>query len=325
MKKEIRQNIWTKYWNDSSSSSCDEGVQSQGSDIHKFWYSCSQKIKAGHQVLDLCTGKGSVIRALINNQANSGKDCASYIGVDISKIEQDSINNDFGENSQDVRFIFDTSIDEMPIETRSIDLITSQFGLEYFLTRESLSEIFRVLKDDGEIELVTHHKSSVLVDVAQQEVQHIDFIITKGGFLETIQNLIPYYAMLKNPSNLTKLKSDRKALKAREEFNNQSEKALDIISQSIAPEILVTALDLSKLVLSTAKNKGSSSAKKMLQQFRSSLVESQLRSGDLINVALDESKINELEEDISAFNREIYCRETLYSDERIVAWGIKIR
>lgn len=324
MNKKNRQSVWTNYWSQNSVQSCAEAVKSRNSDINKFWDSCSLNIEESHHVLDLCSGKGAVIGTLISSQKKHTGQCGLYTGIDISDLKESDLVEEVKQNKHKVNFLFKTSIDDIPLSDDTFDLVTSQFGIEYQLSDLTLTEIFRVLKSDGRAQFVIHHSDSVMVEIAKKEVMHIDYLLNEGGYLQAINRLIPFYAMLRNPANLLKLQSDSKALKAREEFNHQSNKLIQKIQQEENTELLQTALELSKVVVKEAKDKGSSKAKEIIKKFANELRDSRLRSIELIGSAFDDTKLSSLALALKKYNRSIAKAEVLYSRGIIVAWGVSI-
>lgn len=325
MNKDIRKENWTRFWASPSKYSCAAGIESDNSEVDTFWNDCASKLNADTKVLDVCTGKGGVISKLIECRLKSGNALASFVGIDISDVKPEKLLVKYKDYKDHIEFHHSTPIDRIPLESNSIDVLTSQYGFEYSLTEASFDEIFRLLKNDGELFFVMHHSQSILLDIAKIEIEHIDYINNQSQFLTYISELIPLFSKLKNPANAKKLNKDKNAIQLRAKFNNESDKLLSLIKESNCPDILRESLEMSNAVFAAATQKGQSAAKNILKKYKFELQDSKVRSQDLIEVGITSQQLKGLEKRFKNYNKESVVSTVLHSDGHIVAWGLHIK
>lgn len=113
-------------------------------------------------MVDLATGNGAILELAIKYQQERQMPLALH-GVDYAQLSPPK-----SLQSPEVTFHSETSISSMPFDNNTIDLCTSQFGLEYDNLETSIREISRVLKPAGHLFAIMHsQKSTVVTHCAQ--------------------------------------------------------------------------------------------------------------------------------------------------------------
>ncbi|GEM_PF-1746993 len=325
MNKKQRQDNWTNYWKSNSTDSCRDGIKAELSELDNFWAETSAMIKENNRILDLCTGKGDVIKQLIKYQSSEDKKVLGHFtGVDLSDIDKTTVEDQFEKYKANVDFRYGINISELPFEAGVFDLITSQFGVEYALGGAVLKEVCRVMDQTGAARFAVHHKESALVTVAKEEIKHIDLLLAKDGYFDSVNTLIPIFSKLRNPANAKKINKDNNATRARERFNNESQKVVKQAENSSVPDLLQNSLRFSRHIFDLAKIKGRSVAKNEYSRYKNELNLSKERLLELITAAMDEADVKKLEEDMLTYGKQITKKEELKNDGKIVAWGIEI-
>lgn len=313
-----RQKNWTNYWKSNATDSCRQGIKAKDAQLDEFWAEGADKIKHGDTVLDLCTGKGDVIKQLITHLGSTSNG-SKFIGVDISDLDEALADND-----DRIELQYNISVTDLPFEDGTFDMVTSQFGIEYGLNERSIAEFCRVLKKDGVIRFALHHKESILINVAKEEIKHIQLLLSDSGYLKCISNLIPIFAKLKNPANAKKLSNDSDAILKRDAFNKESQKIIDCLKNTSVPELLEDSLKFSHRVFEIAK-KSRALAKKEAAKYESQLREAKERMEELIEVSLSVSDLHELDKKLKKYEKKISFKKELRNNDEIVAWGVEIR
>lgn len=171
---------WSNYWQGRQASESGEvfggvGIE-QSQDLADFWQD-SFKDDNAHTILDLACGAESVLKHL---KKIDGK---SLLGVDISadalRIAEQSINGFRG---------IVASIDALPFEDNSADLIVSQFGFEYAGVAAA-DEIHRVLKPNGRFIAIAHMTGGAIEAECQGHLDRLD-IIKNSGFIPRTTTLV---------------------------------------------------------------------------------------------------------------------------------------
>ena len=326
MKKKLstkRQAIWSEYWKKGIVSSCSAAIASEDSEIDIFWEALSNSID-GHDVLvDLCTGKGAVIKLLFDKLKEKNKNLPKCYGVDFASYGLES-NVGFKAYPDKVELLLETSINSIPIDNDSVTGFVSQFGIEYALSENFYQEIARLLRKGGTFHAVLHHHNSVLCNVAREEIKQIKTLVDEFKLFELASELASYFALLKNPANAKKLNANSKALSLREEYNEKTALLNKQINAQTNNSILVAARDICGQSFQFARIHGKKDATQLLNSFQSELDDSLFRSTELLDAALDKTKIQNLVSKFESKFKLNYEISELKSKAQIVAWGLKI-
>ncbi|UCE14260.1 MAG: class I SAM-dependent methyltransferase [Candidatus Heimdallarchaeota archaeon] len=123
------------------------------------------KIISGGKVLDVGTEKGGFISTLIQTL----KDYESFVGIDISFKELESIRKEFSEDP--VEF-FEMNAEKMDFKDKSFDTVSIAHSIHHFANIDKVfKEIKRVLKANGYLLI-----QEPFYDGTQTEAQHSDIL-----------------------------------------------------------------------------------------------------------------------------------------------------
>jgi len=148
-------------------------------EILDFWKKHLTSIDAEH-VVDLACGNGALVwiaNEILNNSGNKTK----ITGIDIADIDPFKILKKKKKNFPKVEFVGNSSIEKLPFDDASLDIIISQYGLEYSNLDLSVPEIARVIRPGGLIGFIMHNKNSVVVKPAKSLAELCDLIVCEGG------------------------------------------------------------------------------------------------------------------------------------------------
>ena len=318
-----RQAIWSDYWVKGVVSSCSEAIASDDSEVELFWKACAKIIHKDIQLVDLCTGKGIVIKSLLDELQEQSKGLPKCYGVDFARYKPES-NQGFTTYPDNVHLLLGTSIDSIPLADRSVTCFVSQYGIEYALSEEFYNEIDRLLASGGTLHAVLHHHDSVLCMVAEQEIGQIEYLVSTLKLFDLAKELLVYFALLQNPANAKKLNSDNNALRLREKYNQKTAEIEKQINNQTYNSILTSSLEVCGRSFQIARTHGKKQAKELLKAFLQELEDSAFRSQELINAALNQVQMqNLLNQFESKFTLTSELTE-LKSNGQIVAWGLKV-
>ena len=176
---------WTNYWDQGHRTSFGANLENnyQGQ-LRKEWQQIFSKLIAGQCVLDLCTGNATLIRLAEDSIDNFNQ--IRFIGVDYANLQKEhtiaSLDN--------VEVYGNTNIEQLPIGDSSIDLVISNFGIEYSNFTESLSEVSRVLRSGGQFEFICHHEDSLFIKDSNSCLVMLNRLHQKGGVLFTLESML---------------------------------------------------------------------------------------------------------------------------------------
>ena len=113
-------------------------------------------------VVDLACGNGA-LTWICNDLLNSGGRRTRISGVDYANIEPFKVLNRKEEDYPEIAFFANTDIDNLPFEDGSVDLVVSQYGVEYSDLDKSIPEIARVLGPTGKMSFILHDRDGDVI------------------------------------------------------------------------------------------------------------------------------------------------------------------
>lgn len=145
---EPKQAAWTGYWLGAGrDSGCLPGAPKPLNDaLAGFWAELAGLLPQGGQLLDIATGSGAVVRALLALRPD-----LVTIGIDSAALPASDL---------DLRGSIDATA--LPFADASFDAASSQFGIEY-CAAPALAEAARVLRPGGHLAFVVHCSTSPAV------------------------------------------------------------------------------------------------------------------------------------------------------------------
>jgi ubiquinone/menaquinone biosynthesis C-methylase UbiE len=167
---------WSSFWQQGHMTSLPQGFkENYDGEFLRFWEEQFARLPRGARVLDVCTGNGSI--ALLAQEYSRRHDLQLQIkAVDAADIDAASVinhNPGLAQHLRAIEFIPNTLLEDLPEATASVDLVTSQFGIEYTDWARSAGNIYRILKQDGCFSLICHALDSKIV--TEMELQVADF------------------------------------------------------------------------------------------------------------------------------------------------------
>lgn len=146
-------------------------------EVLAFW----QRVITGDQehLVDLACGNGAI--AWIADEILNRPDPQTKItGVDIATIDPFETLGKKPAQFPKVQFIGNTPLHELPFEDHSIDMVTSQWGLEYSDPRRVIPEISRILKSTARMAFVCHHEDSYILKDSRIRARKFDILLDHG-------------------------------------------------------------------------------------------------------------------------------------------------
>ena len=153
---------WSVMWENPSITTFGAAVFAGNYDdaILDFW--ATQLKGEFNHVVDLACGNGA-LTWIANDLLNAGERKAKITGVDFADIRPFATLKRREADYPAVSFIGNSPIEKLPFEDGSIDLVISQYGLEYSDLDRSIPEIGRVLGPKGKMSLIVHDRDGDLV------------------------------------------------------------------------------------------------------------------------------------------------------------------
>jgi len=157
---------WEKYWQGRwVTSFAEQFPENYDGPIREFWQrQLSGKLDA---VVDVACGNGA-LTWIVDDFLNLPSGTTRVIGIDSAAIDPFKALGKARSDHHNVSFIGNVAAEALPLPDRSVDLVVSQYGVEYTDLDKSIAEIARVLKPPGRMAFVMHNaESSVVVDATR--------------------------------------------------------------------------------------------------------------------------------------------------------------
>lgn len=141
---------WDNYWQSAATSPAYAGPDASPPQLLAFWndfFSGMKNRLTTLRLLDIASGNGAVIERLF---AAFSDDSPDVTCLDISESALHGLQQRFPAAKT-----LQANAAQIPLESSSIDIITSQFGIEYAGT-EAFDEVRRLLRTGGELAVLLH-------------------------------------------------------------------------------------------------------------------------------------------------------------------------
>ncbi|WP_414830211.1 class I SAM-dependent methyltransferase [Alteromonas sp. H39] len=177
-------NYWTDYWLQGHLTSFGDDIKSNYTGtLFSKWQDFFESFKdEALVVVDIGTGNGALIDIAVNEV-----ECQepTFIGVDYANLK-------IGANltQSNVSFLPNTPAEKLPFDDNSVDVVVSQFGIEYSDLTKSIPEVERVLKEHGRVQWVMHDRNSSIVKPNSQIFDAIIALQEDNGPLNILRQLI---------------------------------------------------------------------------------------------------------------------------------------
>lgn len=154
---------WSRYWGSGAITSLPQDFRANyDGEIAAFWYEQFKKAPQGAHLLDACCGNGALAFLAAEYSADRKLDF-SIIALDAAEINPGSAVHAHGISPalvSRVQFIQQTPLEEWSGKERSLDLIISQYGIEYCDQEQIAPQLAKTLKAGGRLAMLCHADST---------------------------------------------------------------------------------------------------------------------------------------------------------------------
>lgn len=289
-----RHRAWGQYWRHGVLHSLPTSYAGNyGGAVAAFWESLASTLHRDQRLLDIGTGNGSLPFLF---QTWLKDDCPRMDAVDLADQLAPAWHQAMPPSLRE-RIVFHpgTQAELLPFAAQSIDLVCSQYGIEYSDLPAALAETARVLKPQGRLALVMHHAGSRLTQVAGEELKCSTWLSDESDFLQTARALYPWLAMAA-AGRQSELVGNLEANGARAAFNQAQTDISRRIEASPVPDLLHDARDMvaSHIDAILSVRASASEAVHASADWQDALRLGAFRQRELIAHALDEASFQRL-------------------------------
>lgn len=280
-----RSAVWSRYWSGGPLHSCATSyADNYGGALGAFWRDVFADLKPGEHVLDIATGNGALPHLLLQCRPAADVMCDA---VDAAAIDPAWVRDLPPSQRQSLHFHPGVAAERLPFGDGVFDLIVSQYGLEYSDLERSVPELRRVLAPAGRIAMILHHSHSRPVQLARDEIAHIDWLLSHEGLFDLTERLLAPIALAATEAGRRTLAGNARATADRSRFNQLQDALSQRLTVAVCPDVLYEARTALAHVLSTSAHRGEQISAEELARLRNYLSDQRLRLVQLCEVALD--------------------------------------
>lgn len=182
---------WSRLWSTGVLHSCATGIHGNyDGAVLEFWQRQFDSLEDGSRLVDVGTGNGALL-LLARQRAGERGIQLSMHGVDIADIDPGRAVADGAGRFDGIRFHPRTSVCSLPFGDGEVDLVCSQFGIEYAPRAAALAEIARVAARRSRVALVVHSSDSIIAQVAAPQREGLLFLREQCPIIEEARKLTP--------------------------------------------------------------------------------------------------------------------------------------
>lgn len=262
--------------------------------IAEFWRERFHELADGMHVADIATGNGAVALLALETADAAGIGI-EVSGVDLANIDpvksvgDDALRQSLGR----IRFHPRTAAEHLPFGDASVDMVCSQYGLEYGDLPAAVREIGRVCGESATVALVLHHALSQPLQATAEEISHLDFVLDDAKLWLHARNLLRALAEQKGG---TSAKVARKQRALNEALQRIQRKAGEVPN----PRMLLGPTNYIREILSMVGRTPFTKLLELLEETRQRVFANRRRLADMQQAALSETDLRSLEQRLEA-------------------------
>jgi SAM-dependent methyltransferase len=281
---------WSRYWASGALHSCAGSFDGNyAGALRGFWLEVFAGLPAAPAVLDLCCGNAPLSKLLVDHGDALARG-GVIDAVDLAEIAPPWHAALAEALRQRVRLHPRVDAALLPFDAASFDLVMSQYGIEY-VGEPALAEALRVLRPGGRLAALVHHPEALPVRIAREELEHLDWLQHEVMIDRLVEALIEPMARAATPAGQASLRADAVANDLRAQFNGVLQRLQARSEAAAYPDALLEARDALMGVLHSARHAGQAAAGVALAAWREGQEASRLRQQELVEHALEESRL----------------------------------
>lgn len=246
--------VWSRYGRKGVGHSCSVDFSGNYSGaLAEFWECQFAQAPDNAIIVDLGTGNGAIP---LLAKAYAGKHARAFHlhGVDAAGIDP-ATSTDADNRFDGIRFHPNTSMLALPFADHGIDLVCSQFAIEYVPWQEISTEIARVTALGGCIACVMHTTDSRIHATTIDQLASFD-VLFASGFLEHAMAMARLLAVADTQTSRAALQQSQEAEQVRESLNAAAQQVVDRIEQAQVPLMLSRTIEMIGNILRSASGMG---------------------------------------------------------------------
>ncbi len=308
---------WSEYWSQGYLTSFGGEIKNNYEGIlKKYWEKHFIKLDDDFNVLDLCTGNGSIpllLEACLVKKVDRG----TVVGVDMARVKELDCQL---HSTIDIKLLSNINCQELPFEAETFNKCTSQFGVEYSNLEITIKEVTRVLKFDGEAHFIMHNTNSEVLKLNQRTLSIITNPAVDDLFFN-ISELINHMGEINSPLDLQKAKQNPVCEQYRKEVNKNINQIIKVDEEAAKQsELMMYIGDFFTKGIMWSINK----KKEYLSFVINEISTQRLRLTELKSAAMDLEKIIMLLKKLPN-EMSLISINQINEDSKVLAWEVTLK
>ena len=165
---------WDSFWRYDRLSSfhAAPGAPNYGPPVADGWRAFFAALPDGARLLDLATGNGAI--AVLAVAAGKG---FAVTGADLAAVEPTAFVTQNRDELAQITFLAGTPAEALPLPDASIDVVVSQYGVEYSDLSRSLPEAARILAPGGRMRFACHAAEGTIARATANSIADAEFLL----------------------------------------------------------------------------------------------------------------------------------------------------
>ncbi|MCA0177729.1 MAG: class I SAM-dependent methyltransferase [Proteobacteria bacterium] len=269
-----RRAAWSRLWAQGGAGSFHDPADGD-LPLRAHWQTWFATLPAHAHVLDIATGNGILPRWLVTAHPTATCDA-----IDLAAIQP-------GWQDERVHFHAGMAAERLPWIDPRFDAIVSQFGAEYGDLDSIFDQIARIARPNAQLRFVSHHTESLPIQLAIEEISHIDWLMQKGGWLDASIDMLMPVSLLRDPQSQQRLHSDATLQLVRRIYDNMTHDLANRIKMSRCPDILIDAHNQTTKIFDETSYHGHKHGYQLSCELMQWLIDSRSRLNDMQRCALE--------------------------------------
>lgn len=315
----MSQTHWANYYRSGALTTGPHGANgSYDGELASTWIELVDSLPSGASILDLGTGNGAVVAILAAHGRTLGREWIIH-GIDLADINPVADVRDGARLFSGCHFHGGVRAEALPFLADEFDVVCGHYALEYTNCLVTLKEVARVLRPSACARFVVHHHQSVLISAANRSLPEALWLRDTACLYDKLRAVITMPGRQADPE----AKASKVLKSAVEMVHGELVKA----HETGGGRTYLVALQATDQILKLrAQSSNPQAALAAIAQAEEDLSSSILRLQDLLAVAHDSGRMNELMSMASEVGLESPGYRTLYHRQsQVVGWVIEFK
>lgn len=163
---------WSRYWSSGVLNSLPQDFPAlYEGEIARFWEQQARRLDPDARIVDLCSGNGAVaLHMAVWAQRHHLQ--WEIDAVDAAELDPDALMRPWPQLAsafQRIRFHSNQPVETLKFPPASVDLVTSQYGLEYCEWDAAAAVVARILRPGGRLAMISHAPNTAMLTAMRRE------------------------------------------------------------------------------------------------------------------------------------------------------------